>query len=144
MQSFRRVLRSMVFVGLPPGTAELIVTTIYVFIVIITLSAIRGGEGRHGSHGRKSDRDDKKRSHESFSRFRAGTARLHPKGERRPVRGWVAPTRPSFHPTVQRPQMEVIAARYVATTPWFSTRRVPTASARPTGRGSDRMSLGRN
>jgi hypothetical protein len=84
-RSLRGLVRSMVFVGLPPGTAELVVTTIYVFVVIITLPAIRGGEGGHTSHGRKSDRDDKKRSHESLSR-------LHPKGERRPVRGWMAPT----------------------------------------------------
>ena len=63
----------MVFVGLPPGTAELVVTTIYVFVVIITLPAIRGGEGGHSSHGRKSDRDDKKRFHGSFSRLRWGS-----------------------------------------------------------------------
>jgi hypothetical protein len=57
-QSFRRVLRPMVFVGFPTGTAKLVVTTIYVLVVIITLPAIRCGEGGPSSHGRKSDRDD--------------------------------------------------------------------------------------
>jgi hypothetical protein len=85
----------MVFmVCLPPRTAELEVT-INVVVALVTLlrPTILGGEGGRSSHGRKSDRDDKKRFHGSFSRLRAGAARLHPKGERRPVRGWMALTR---------------------------------------------------
>ena len=84
----------MVFmVCLPPLTAELEVTTIDVAVALVTLlTTILGGEGWRSSHGRKSDGDDKKRFHGSFSRLRAGAARLHPKGERRPVRGWMALT----------------------------------------------------
>jgi hypothetical protein len=61
----------VLMVCLPPRTAELVVTTIDVLVVIITLPAIRRGEGGHGSHGREGDSDDKKRFHESFSRIHA-------------------------------------------------------------------------
>ena len=51
---------------------------------------------------RKSDGDDKKRFHGSFSRLRAEASAVASQSERRPVRGWMALTVISFHPTVQR------------------------------------------
>jgi hypothetical protein len=104
MRSFRRLVRSMVFmVCLPAVTAELEVTTIDVAVALVTLlPTILGGEGGRSSHGRKSDRDDKKRFHGSFSRLRAEASAVASQSERRPVRGWMALTVMSFHPTVQR------------------------------------------
>jgi hypothetical protein len=81
MRSFRRLVRSMVFmVCLPAVTAELEVTTIDVAVALVTLLPTRlGGEGGRSSHGRKSDRDDKKRFHGSFSGSALGQRDCIPK-----------------------------------------------------------------
>jgi hypothetical protein len=64
MQSLRRALHFVLVVRLPPGTAELVVTTIDVFVLIITAGGGDGRRGSRGSHGRESDGDGKKRFHE--------------------------------------------------------------------------------
>ena len=81
MRSFRRLVRSMVFmICLPPLTAELEVTTIDVAVALVALlTTILGGEGWRSGHGRKSDGDDKKRFHESLSRCALGQRDCIPK-----------------------------------------------------------------